>query len=117
MAGLVLGAAAPAVGARARSTARGAAAPKAAYRMPTHSGLKANPLAMARAIRSQGAVESGLLLCGEEDMLSSTDEGAAQALADAAGWRYQPIARAAHAAPIEQPVAWRKAVLSFLDAP
>ena len=48
MAGLVLGAAAPAVGARARSTARGAAAPKAAYRMPTHSGLKANPLAMAR---------------------------------------------------------------------
>ena len=48
MAGLVLGAAAPAVGARARSTSRGPAAPKAAYCMPTHSGLKANPLAMAR---------------------------------------------------------------------
>ena len=48
MAGLVLGAAAPAVGARARSAARGPAAPKAAYCMPTHSGLKANPLAMAR---------------------------------------------------------------------
>lgn len=76
-----------------------------------------HPLAMARAIQSQGAVESGLLLCGEEDMLSSTDEGAAQALADAAGWDYQAIARAAHAAPIEQPVAWRKAVLNFLDTP
>jgi len=76
-----------------------------------------HPLAMAKTIRSQGTVESGLLLCGEEDMLSSTEDGAAQALADAAGWQYQAIARAAHAVPIEQPVVWRKAVLQFLDKP
>lgn len=72
-----------------------------------------HPLSMAHRIRSLGAVEKGLLLCGEEDVLSP-QEGA-EALAEAAGWRYEAIPRAAHAAPIEQPVVWRRRVLDFLD--
>jgi ATP-dependent Clp protease protease subunit len=47
MAGTVRGAAPLTVGVRARSTARGPTAPKA-YSMASYSGLKANPLAMAR---------------------------------------------------------------------
>ena len=47
MAGTVMGAAPLTVGVRARSTARGPIAPKA-YSMASYSGLKANPLAMAR---------------------------------------------------------------------
>lgn len=47
MAGTVMGAAPLTVGVRARSTARGPTAPKA-YSMASYSGLKANPLAMAR---------------------------------------------------------------------
>ena len=51
MAGTVLGAAPLTVGVRARSTARGPTAPKT-YSMASYSGLKANPLAMAREISS-----------------------------------------------------------------
>jgi ATP-dependent Clp protease, protease subunit len=47
MAGTVMGAAPLTVGVRARSTARVPIAPKA-YSMASYSGLKANPLAMAR---------------------------------------------------------------------
>ena len=47
MAGTVMGAAPLTVGVRARSTARGPTAPKV-YSMASYSGLKANPLAMAR---------------------------------------------------------------------
>ena len=77
---------------------------------PTH------PLAMARAIRAAARVESGLLLVGEEDILSPA--AAAETLAaEAGGWGYTSIPGAAHAVPIEQSVAWRRAVLGFLDEP
>lgn len=72
-----------------------------------------HPLAMARAISTAGGVEDVLLINGEEDLLCAPLAG--QALADAAGWRYVGLSGAGHAAPLEQPVAWRKAVLAFLD--
>ena len=75
---------------------------------PTH------PLAMALAIKESGAVEAGLLINGQDDLLCG--EGAGQALADAAGWRYATLAKAAHACPLEQPMAWRRLVTGFLDA-
>ena len=62
-----------------------------------------------------GWVGAWLLLAGAEDLLSPA--GTAGALAEAAGWRFTELAGAAHATPIEQAVAWRKAVLGFLDAP
>lgn len=42
-------------------------------------------------------------------------EGAGEALANAANWRYCSLAGAAHAVPLEQPVAWRRKVIDFLD--
>ena len=75
---------------------------------PTH------PLAMAHSIRAAARLESGLLVVGEDDILSPA--AAAKTLAaEAGGWGYCSIAGAAHAVPIEQSVAWRRAVLSFLD--
>ena len=62
----------------------------------------------------QWAVEGVLLLNGDGDLLCA--DGAGQALADAAGWTYRGIAGAGHAAPLEQPVEWRREVLGFLDA-
>ncbi len=74
---------------------------------PTH------PLAMAHSIAQLGNVDHGLLLVGDEDTLSPSM--AARELAAAAGWEFRSIAGAAHAVPIEQAVAWRRAVLEFLD--
>ena len=54
-----------------------------------------------------------LLINGDEDLLCA--DGAGQALADVAGWQYVGVRGAGHAAPLEQPVAWRKAVIGFLD--
>lgn len=76
-------------------------------------------LSLARAIREQGAgsgvsgVSSGLLLVGDADLLSPL--GSARELAEAGGWGFEVIAGAGHAAPIEQPLAWRRAALAFLN--
>ena len=72
-----------------------------------------HPLAMADAIRRAAKVEQSLLVCGAEDMLVA--DGAAQALADAGGWRFVEVPQAAHAVPVEAPTAWRQAVMRFLD--
>ena len=74
---------------------------------PTH------PVHMAAAIRHGGSAERVLLINGEEDLLCA--EGAGETLAHDAGWAYKPLSGAGHAAPLEQPVAWRREVLSFLD--
>lgn len=55
----------------------------------------------------------GLLLVGDADILAPRD--AACDLANEGGWEFEVIAGAGHAAPIEQPVAWRQAVLAFLN--
>ena len=72
-----------------------------------------HPLAMANAIARHACIERGLLLVGDQDRLSPVD--AARDLAQAAGWEFRAIAGAAHAVPIEQAVAWRRAVLEFLN--
>ena len=90
---------------------------------------------MARAIREAAAVERGLVLVGAHDVLSPA--AAAAQLAEEAGFEHATIADAAHAVPIEQActcmpsctlmharhvplpieqaIAWRRAVLAFLD--
>ena len=69
---------------------------------------------MARALRAQPAgAESVHLINGVHDLLCA--EGAGEALAAAGGWTYAEIDGAGHAAPLEQPVAWRREVLRFLD--
>lgn len=72
-----------------------------------------HPLAMAQAIRESKAVAAGLLINGAEDLLCPGNAG--QALAEAGGFGYATIEGAGHAAPIEQPLLWRKQVVDFLD--
>ena len=75
-----------------------------------------HPLAMARAmLETTHAPESVLLMNGVEDLLCAP--GAGEALASAAGdkWTYRELKGAGHALPLEQPVAWRREVLDFLD--
>ncbi len=69
-----------------------------------------HPLAMAARATSRDA----LLIAGELDALAPLDES--RRLADRAGWAWRAIEAAGHAVPIEQPTAWRRAVLDFLDA-
>ncbi len=72
-----------------------------------------HPLAMVSRVRAAGGVAAGLVICGAEDTMSLPEAG--RALAEEAGWRFVELADAAHAAPIEQAVAWRRAVMGFLE--
>eukprot|EP00052_Salpingoeca_macrocollata_P013798 m.107755 g.107755 ORF g.107755 m.107755 type:complete len:301 (+) comp19063_c0_seq1:115-1017(+) len=54
-----------------------------------------------------------LLLVGKEDRMAPERE--VQRLADLRGWRTEVIPKAGHMLPLERPVEWRRAVLSFLD--
>eukprot|EP01050_Picozoa_sp_SAG11_P013614 SAG11_NODE_1603_length_4599_cov_12.027111_3_plen_121_part_00 len=72
-------------------------------------------LSLARAIKARGnrCVSSGLVLVGDADILSPID--AARMLANEAGWHFDVIEGAGHAAPMEQPLEWRRTALAFLN--
>ena len=70
-----------------------------------------HPLSLAKRIREAGV--EGLLISGTSDALSSPD-GATQ-LAEAAGWGLEWL-ETGHAMPLEEPNAWRKIAVGYLDA-
>ena len=74
-----------------------------------------HPRVMAARTRAAGVVEAGLVIAGTDDIMAPPD--ASRMLAEEGGWQFREVAGAAHAVPIEQAVAWRRAVLGFLDAP
>ena len=78
-------------------------------------GDRYHPSVMAARSRAAGAVEAGLVIAGTNDIMAPP--AASRALAEEGGWQFLEVAGAAHAVPIEQAVAWRRAVIGFLDAP
>ena len=78
-------------------------------------GDRYHPSVMAARSRAAGAVEAGLVIAGTDDIMAPP--AASRALAEEGGWQFLEVAGAAHAVPIEQAVAWRRAVIGFLDAP
>lgn len=77
-------------------------------------GDRYHPSVMAARSRAAGAVEAGLVIAGTDDIMAPPD--ASRTLAEEGGWQFLEVAGAAHAVPIEQAVAWRRAVMGFLDA-
>lgn len=70
-------------------------------------------LETARACRKAGV--RGKLLYGADDRIIDTTS--MPAFAAEAGFELEAFVGCAHAVPLESPVAWRKSLLSFLDAP
>ena len=74
-----------------------------------------HPSVMAARTRAAGVVEAGLVIAGTDDIMAPPD--ASRTLAEEGGWQFLGVRGSGHAVPIEQAVAWRRAVLGFLDAP